>query len=50
MEGGENEIIAREERLVLRIDNSNRVNVGCSENDRIGKVKMGIERPMHPIN
>ena len=40
IEGGENEVIAREEHLVLIIENSDRVKVGCSENERIGKVKI----------
>ena len=40
MEGGENERIAREEHLVLRIENVNREKVGHSENERIGKVQI----------
>ena len=40
MEGGENEAIARENHLVLRIGNRNRVKVCCSENDRLEKVKI----------
>ena len=39
MEGGENEAIEREEYSVLRIQNINRVKVGCRENERIGKMK-----------
>ena len=38
MEGGDNETIAREEYLVLRIKNVNRSKVVHSENERIGKV------------
>ena len=40
MEGGENEAIAREEHLVLRIENGNRSKVGHNENERIGKVQI----------
>ena len=40
MEGGENEVIAREEYLVLRTDNNNIIKASCSENERIGKVKI----------
>ena len=40
MEGGENEAIAREEHLVLRFEDNNRVKVDCSKNERIGKVKI----------
>ena len=40
MEGGQNEIIARKECLVLRIENGNREKVGCRENERIGKVQI----------
>ena len=40
IEGGENETIAREEHLVLRIKNDNRENVGRSENERMGKEKI----------
>ena len=39
MEGGENKAIAREEHLVLRIENGNREKVGHSENERMGKCK-----------
>ena len=40
MKGVENEAIAREVNLILRINNSNRVKVGCTENERKGKVKI----------
>ena len=40
MEGGENEAISREEHLVLRIENGDRVKVGRSKNEWIGKVKI----------
>ena len=42
MEGGENKAIAREECLVLRIENGDRAKVGHSENERIGKVQIEV--------
>ena len=40
MEGGENEAIEKEEHVALRIENRNRVKLGCNENERIVKVKI----------
>ena len=42
MEGGGNEAISREEHLVLRIENCDRVKVGHNEIDRTGNVKISI--------
>ena len=44
IEGEENEVIAREEYLVLRIENGDRAKVGHSENERMGKAHLEAYR------
>ena len=40
MDGGENEAMSIEQYLALRIENSERVKLGQSENERMVKVKI----------
>ena len=40
MEEGKNELIAREECLVLKFENGDRSKAGHSENERMGKVQI----------